>query len=98
MVDGDATLNVRIYGIPPISIYFRRVRWHQFTQLYSCDVSLIEQAYFRLVDVASAERLDSYIRTDSASIKPYKDLHHFRIFLDETGCHEVFAESAELLP
>lgn len=32
--------------------------------------------------------------SDKSPLKAYKELHHYCIFLDETGCHEFFAESA----
>ena len=31
------------------------------------------------------------------SFHAYATLRHYRIFLDETGCHEVFAESVAAL-
>ena len=97
MVGADATLVVRVTGLPPISLKFHNVRWHRFTQLYNCEAEWIEQAYFRLVEVPSTEGLEAYIRLDMSSAKPYGELHHYRIFLDETGCHEVFAESVHAL-
>ncbi len=30
---------------------------------------------------------------DGAASKAYTQLHHFRIFLDEHGCHELFAQA-----
>ena len=38
-------------------------------------------------------RRAKYIMADKAASKAYKELHHFRVFLDEHGCHELFAES-----
>lgn len=38
-------------------------------------------------------KLLAFVAADTASAKAYSELHHYRIFLDETGCHEVFAQS-----
>ena len=35
----------------------------------------------------------AFTSADNSSTKAYSELHHYRIFLAETGCHEVFAES-----
>jgi hypothetical protein len=97
MVGANATLVVHVIGLDDISIVFHNVRWHRFTQLHNCMAEWIEQAYFRLVEMLPSKELDTYINTDTSSIKPYGQLHHYRIFLDETGCHELFAESAHAL-
>ena len=97
MVGGDATLLIRVSELPAISLQFRRVRWHRYTQLHSCDASWVQQAYFRLVEVSPTEAIDAFVKADTSTFKPYAAIHHYRIFLDETGCHEVFAESARTL-
>jgi hypothetical protein len=91
MGEGDARLTV--HAGAPFRIQFRRVRWHQFTALYNCTEEMIEGSYFTLSEVIPSPALDAYVRGDTASLKAYSELHHYRIFLDETGCHEVFAES-----
>jgi hypothetical protein len=91
---GDAKLTIRFAELPPFEINFYRVRWHQFTALYNCDVELVNSAYFRLVKVIESPALSSFIDGDRAPKKAYKQLHHYRIFFDETGCHDLFAESA----
>jgi hypothetical protein len=91
--DANATLTIHIYGLSDVVISFTRVRWHQFTALYNCDADMIQDSYFKLVEVSPFRRLDAYIKNDRAPAKAYKSLHHYRIFLDETGCHEVFAEA-----
>jgi hypothetical protein len=90
---GDAQLTVRFSELAPFEIKFCRVRWHQFTALPNCDADLIKSAYFQLVEVIESRALSSFIDGDRSPRKAYKELHHCRIFLDETGCHEVFAES-----
>lgn len=94
MVGGDASLLLHLAEVPDFEIRFTRLRWHRYTQLHSCEASWVGEAYFRLVEVQPSELLDSFINSDRSSQKPYKELHHFRIFLDETGCHEFFAEGA----
>ena len=93
MSNGDAKLTIRFAELPPFAIVFYRTRWHQFTALPNCDAELVKSAYFRLVKVTESRALASFIDGDRASNKAYKQLHHYRIFLDETGCHEFFAES-----
>ena len=97
MAAGDATLTLLLSELPPFSMQFRRVRWHRYTQLHSCDPSWVQEAYFRLVEVSPTEELTAFVKADTSSVKPYSELHHYRIFLDETGCHEVFAESVRAL-
>lgn len=91
---GNANLMIRFAELPPFEINFYRVRWHQFTALPNCDAELIKSAYFRLVKVIESRALSSFTEGDRAPKKAYKQLHHYRIFLDETGCHELFAEAA----
>jgi len=64
--------------------------------LPNCGAQLIKEAYFRLVEVTESYALSSFVDSDQAPKKAYKQLHHYRIFLDETGCHEIFAESASV--
>lgn len=94
MKGDDAFLAIKIFNQPLLEIKFRKVRWHQFTSLYLCDVDWIKDCYFRLVDVGLTQELHEHIHKDPSP--PYKSLHHYRIFLDETGCHEVFSESWEI--
>jgi hypothetical protein len=61
--------------------------------LYNCSAEQINGAYFKLVEVPDSARLAEYVRNDKAPRKAYSELHHYRIFLAETGCHEVFAQS-----
>ncbi len=97
MSAGDANLVIKIAEIGVFSIFFQRVRWHRFTQLLSCDLAWINGAYFRLVEIPPGDLIASlmapYLR-DKAAPRPFIALRHFMIFLDETGCHEVVAESA----
>ncbi len=96
MSEGDALLSLHIAELPDFKIRFQRVRWHRYTQLYSCNETWVRDAYFRLIEVDQTELLNDFIQSDRSHQKPYAELHHFRIFLDETGCHEVFAEAVFL--
>jgi hypothetical protein len=97
MSDGDARLTVAFSELPAFRVGFSRARWHQFTALPNCSVEMIEGAYFRLVELRGSSALTAFIKGDQASAKAYRELHHYRIFLDETGCHELFAQSAHHL-
>ena len=97
MSGGDAILTVRVADMPPIKLSFFRVRWHQFTALYNCSREQIEGAYFVVAEVQDSPSLASYITNDRAPAKAYRELHHYRVFLDETGCHEIYAESCRAL-
>ena len=94
MAGGNAELLVRVAGHDDIVLNFACIRWHQFTALYNCTAEQVQTAYFKLVDLAQSHLLTKYIAEDRANAKAYKELHHFRVFLDGHGCHEVFAESA----
>jgi len=89
---GDARLLVRVAEHSDIILQFKRVRWHEFTAVHNCAVEQIKSAYFKLVRLDDSDRLTKYIRADHAGSKAYNELHQFRVFLDEHGCHEVFAE------
>jgi len=90
---GDARLR---YGVRScrLSKLSHHTSWHQFTALPNCDVGFVRNAYFRPVEVVESPALSSFIEADGALRKAYQQLRHYRIFLDETGCHEVFAERA----
>lgn len=94
MSGGNAELVISVIGIGELKIAFERVRWHEFTALYNCSADQIDSAYFELVELVGSESLKKYVENDQASVKAYSELHHFRIFLDGHGCHEVFAQSA----
>jgi hypothetical protein len=93
MRGGDSHLTIHVTGSADISIVFPRTRWHRFTALHVCPAEWIKEAYFRLVEVAPTESLAVFLSSDSRSREAYRELHHYRIFLDETGCHEVYSES-----
>ena len=96
MSGGDADLTIHVEGLRSIKIRFSRVRWHQFTAVYNCTAEQIKSAYFAVAEIRQSNSLAAYIANDSASAKAYRELHHYRIFLDETGCHEVYAERCGL--
>ena len=94
MSEGSAVLTIKAASIPPFSIQFKKVRWHQFTAKYNCSSEQVNGCYFSLGEMVPSPALQSFLNQDKASAKAYMELHHFRIFLDETGCHELFSESA----
>lgn len=94
MLNGGALLKVNVAENPSFSIRFNKVRWHQFTALPNCSAEIIKNSYFKLSELHNSDKLSSFLASDTASVKAYTELHHFRIFLDETGCHEFLAESA----
>ena len=96
MARGDAQLAVHVAGEPDVVVTFKRIRWHEFTALYNCSPEQVSESYFKLTEIGSSQALAKYIVADRASAKAYSELHHYRIFLDEHGCHEVFAQSAHL--
>ena len=96
MSRGDAHLVVHVAGEEDVAVTFKRIRWHEFTALYNCSSEQVSGSYFKLTEVESSPELAKYVASDKAAARAYKDLHHYRIFLDEHGCHEVFAQSASV--
>lgn len=96
MSGGDAILTIHVAEMKPIKINFSRVRWHQFTALYNCTPEQIEGAYFAVTEIPNSNSVATFIANDRAVAKAYRELHHYRIFLDETGCHELYAERCAL--
>ena|ERR1700730_6799059 len=97
MSNGNATLTVHVAELSPLKIQFDRIRWHEFTALYNCSPEQVSSAYFKLVELVQSKRLIEFVCNDRATAKAYRELHHYRIFLDESGCHEVFAQSWQSL-
>ncbi len=91
---GDASLTLVFSEFPAVRMKFSRVRWHEFTALPNCSVDMVQTAYFRLVEIINSDSLVSFVANDRSTAKAYRELHHYRMFLDESGCHEVFAEAA----
>lgn len=98
MQDGGAMLQVNIAENSSFSIRFSKVRWHQFIALPNCTAEMVQSSYFELSEVENSKELATFMANDRASVKAYRELHHYRIFLEETGCHEFFAESAHAEP
>jgi hypothetical protein len=92
--DGSAALSIRVAEQEPFTIYFSHVRWCEFTALPNCSADQIRSAYFKLVDLGSTDWRSAFSSADTSARKPYASLRHFRIFLEETGCYELLAESA----
>ena len=93
---GDALLTVIVEDLPAIEIVFQRVRWHEFTAVYNCSTEQMEGEHFAVTEVLCSQSLAEYVANDKAAIKAYSELHHYRVFLEETGCHEVYAQSCSL--
>ncbi len=91
---GDATLRLRFAELIPFEIFFQRVRWHQFIAQPNCTSEQIRDAYFQLVELVGSPAVADYVERDKSPRKAYSELHHYRIYLDETGCFEVFAQVA----
>lgn len=94
MATGDAELVATVTGRDDVVLTFRRVRWHEFTALYNCTSDQVNSAYFKLVELKGSPSVAKFVADDRAGRKAYRELRHFRVFLDEHGCHELFAESA----
>jgi hypothetical protein len=97
MSQGDAVLTIQVADMRPIKINFSRAQWHQFTALCNCSVEQIGGAYFAVEEIPDSGSLAAYIANDRAGAKAYRELRHYRIFLDETGCHELYAERCALV-
>jgi hypothetical protein len=96
MSQGDASLVTHVAGGDDVVVIFKGIRWHEFTAVYNCSSEQVSSSYFKLTEVTSSTPLAKYLAADQALAKAYKDLHHYRIFLDEHGCHEVFSQSARV--
>ncbi len=93
LAGGGAELAVHIDGAEDVVLSFTRLRWHEFTALYNCTPEQVETAYFKLIEIEASQHMAAYVASARASARAYSQLRHFRIFLDEHGCHELFAES-----
>jgi len=94
MRNGNATLVVLIEELPEVRIDFQKVRWHQYTDLHHCSLDMVRGAFFKLIEVTNSKEKEMFIMAAPAiGTRPYNEIHHYRIFLDETGCHEFLAES-----
>jgi hypothetical protein len=93
MAEGGAVLTLHIAEEENFILNFHRVRWHQFTADPNCSVEMINNSYFKLTEVFPSRELDSFLGSDRSTRRAYKELHHYRIYLDGGGCHEFFAES-----
>ena len=92
--DGGGWLTIHVDEIGNKTIKFDVIRFFQFTALPNCTPDMIS-AYFELVDLGETKELKSFIASDQSSTKSFDDLKHYRIFLDETGCYDIFAQHAE---
>ena len=91
---GDGWLTIHVDDIGNKTIKFKRIRFFNFTAMPNCTPEMIT-AYFELVDLGDTKELASFIANDQSFVKAYDSLKHFRIYLDETGCYDIFAEHAE---
>jgi hypothetical protein len=90
--EGDAAVVWKVEGRAPIRLDFRRVRWHEFTAVYNCTPEQVA-AHSRLVEITNSSWAADFIAQDRASVRAYRTLRHYRIFIEEHGCHELLAES-----
>ncbi len=95
---GNARLLIRVAEHSNIALQFQRARWHEFTALPNCSADQVNTAYFKVVRLDESKRLTDYVGADSSPQRAYKELHYYRVFLDEHGCHEIFAESFTAVP
>jgi hypothetical protein len=97
MDGGSAQLVLSVAGIDDIVVRFEQAHWHEFTALTNCSAAQIESAYFKLAELENSDSVLRYVAAaDKSSVKAYRTLRHFRVFVDEHGCHEVFAETASV--
>lgn len=92
--DGKAWLTIHVDEVGNKTINFSGVRSFIFTVLPNCTAKMVE-AYFALVDLGQTKELSAFVTNDQSNVKAYDGLKHFRIFLDETGCYDIFAEHAK---
>lgn len=97
MSAGDAFLTIRVAEVGDFRLHFVRVRWHRYTSVYACPADWVKGCYFKVGEVTESLELRAHLAADRATLKPYMELHHFRIFIDEAGCHEFLAERADAL-
>ncbi len=97
MTQSSARLVIKFSEIPNVSINFDRVRWHQFTALPNCSLEMIQGAYSKLIEVNNSLELRQFLDQDRSIRKAYDHLSHYRIFLEDTGCHEIFAQQVSLI-
>lgn len=89
--EGHATLTLHIDELEDISLHFIGVRWHNFTSLYNCSTNQLS-AYFKVVEITHSDYLRQYKIKDKLAAES----HHYRIFLDDHGCHEIIAKEVTL--
>lgn len=94
--NGDAILAIDIIELGCLRLHFVRCRYIQFTALYNCSSDMVK-SYFCVDDLGESADLSRYVLGDIASKKAYKSLSHYRIFLDETGCYDIYSESVALV-
>lgn len=91
----NAFLTVNVVELGDLTISFQGVRYYQFTSLYCCSPEMVK-AYFKLVEVEKSRELKSFLKRDRSSNFSSQGIRHYRIFLDETGCYDVFSESCKV--
>jgi len=90
--EGNSVLKIIVNEIGTLYVLFQHVRFFKFTALPNCTPSMIS-AYFKVVDCGSTPELHSFREQNSFNHKMDLSLKHYMIFLDETGCYEVFANN-----
>ncbi|MDM3870500.1 hypothetical protein QSV34_03920 [Porticoccus sp. W117] len=91
--EGRAWLTIHVDEVGNKTIEFEGVRYHQFTELYACSFEMVD-AYFKLVNLGQTQQLVNYLKIIESRCDSARDVTHFRIFLDESGCFDIYASSA----
>ena len=90
--EANAELKIHINEVGTQVVSFEKVRSYKFTALPNCTAQMIS-AYFKVVDCGSTKSLSDFKTSNSFDPKMDSSLKHYMIFLDETGCYEVYAEN-----
>ncbi len=93
--NGTAILKIDIIEVGVLVIEFRKCRFIRYTALPNCTSDMVK-SYFKVDEIVNSEQLNTFEEQDRSTKKAYSSLHHYQIFLDETGCYEIFAENAKL--
>lgn len=88
----NAVLQININEVGDQFVNFEKVRSFKFTALPNCTTQMIT-AYFKVVDCGSTNDLTKFVASNSFDKLMDRSLKHYMIFLDETGCYEVFAHA-----
>jgi hypothetical protein len=91
--DRVSLLTVYLSGLPPFLIHFHQLRWHRCTPHAECVPALIQGCDMAVAEVRDSPALRHYVQKHAVPAKDAAQLHHFRIYIGQGGCHEAFARS-----